>query len=203
MTNWYLYDEASGEIIRWGSCEEADAPLQAVDGLTLALGDADRRFHVVAGQAVAYTEAQLLAKAVRPRYPAQWSNATFSWADGRSLVQRKVDRWEDMKAARATAIDAPLATPYGVFDSYAEARSNITDAVLLAQTLAGIGQPVAIAFTLADNSVATLGLTQMVTVGLMLGSKVQTVRAVATTLRTQIESATTIEQLEAITWPVT
>ena len=73
--------------------------------------------------------------------------------------------------------------------------------VLLAQTLTELGQPVAIAFTLADNSVVTLDLAAMKTVGLTLGAKVQTARATATSLRASINAATDIPTVEAISWP--
>lgn len=142
----------------------------------------------------------------RPSKPAPtstWNRATKAWADVRSLDERKAAKWEEMKATREAEIDAPLVTPYGIFDSYAEARSNISDAVLLAQTLSGIGQPVSINFTLADNSVVALDLAGMVTVGLMLGSKIQTTRGIATALREQILSAPSIATLESITWPAT
>lgn len=142
-------------------------------------------------------------------YPARtgsnqtWDFQTLSWRDIRTLAQHKSDKWAEIKAVRAAAFDAPLTTSYGVFDSYAEARSNITDAVLLAQTLSGIGQPVAIVYTLADNTTVTLDLTGMVTVGLTLGGKVQAVRAIATALRAQIDAATNIATVEAIQWPAT
>lgn len=130
-----------------------------------------------------------------------WDTVIKRWVKVPTLAARRLQKWESIKAAREIAIDAPLATPYGTFDSYAEARGNITDAVLLAQTLTSIGQPVAIAYTLADNSVVTLDLAKIVTVGLLLGSKVQAVRGTATALRNLIDAATTAAAIEAIQWP--
>ena len=199
--NFVAYTPATGEIFRRGDCQEVDFSAQAGDGAVLAGQGARETHYVFASTITAYTSGQAAAKAARPFHRCEWSNESFAWLDLRTLDERKADKWEAIKRARAAAIDAPLTPAYGVFDSYAEARANITDAVLLAQTLAGMGQAVAIAYTLADNTVVTLDLTKMVTVGLTLGSKVQTVRGIATGLRTQIEAATTVTLLEAIVWP--
>lgn len=161
----------------------------------------DSRTHWIdQGTIVAYTETQAAAKANRPEFPATWSNTTMSWVDTRTLEQTKADRWEVIKAARAAHIDAGLVTPYGQFQTAPLERQNITDAVLLAQTLTAMGQPVAIDWTLADNTVVTLGLPEIVTVGLLLGQRVQEAHAHARTLRAAIDAATTVAEIEAITW---
>jgi hypothetical protein len=116
-----------------------------------------------------------------------------------TLQELRDTKWRQIKEDRDAAINAPLSTPYGIFDSDQEARGNISDAVLLAQTLYSAGHPVAIDFTLANNAVVTLDLSQMITVGLMLGNKVQTVRGTATAIREQISIATE-EELATITW---
>lgn len=120
--------------------------------------------------------------------------------DERTLDQRKADRWDAMKLARAAAIDAPLATPYGTFDSGPADRTNITDAVLLARTLAGRGEEVAIDFTLASNATVTLDATAMENVGLLLGAKVQAAHARGRVVRAAIDAATTPAEVEAVSW---
>lgn len=126
--------------------------------------------------------------------------ATHAWIDPRTLAQHQAARWEAMKVAREVAISAPLSTPYGTFDATPAARTNITDAVLMAQTLAAAGSPVAIDFTLADNSVVTLSAAQMVEVGLCLGARTQAAYATARALRAAIAAATSIEDVLAIEW---
>lgn len=118
------------------------------------------------------------------------------------LAEAKVIRWEFVKTARTRHIDSGLTTPYGDFQTAPPERQNITDAVLLAQTLASQSQPVSIDWTLADNSVVTLGLTEIVTVGLLLGQKVQEAHAHARTLRAAIDAATTVEEVEAVSWSI-
>lgn len=127
-------------------------------------------------------------------------NLELQWVDAAGLDDAKAAKWEEIKAAREAAFNAPLVTQYGVFDSDAAARSNIANAVLLAQTLAGMGLPSDIDFTIADNSVVRLRVEEMVTVGLLLGQKVQTAFGRARQLRLLIEAATTRAEVEAVQW---
>lgn len=136
-----------------------------------------------------------------PGHGYQFHWVIQQWQDTRTLTDRKLQAWNAIKAAREAAIDAPLATPYGTVDSKAKDRTNITDAVLMLQTLAALGTPTTIDFTMANNTTMTLTTTQMVTIGLLLGQKVQAAHATARGLRTAIDSATTLSQLESITWP--
>lgn len=137
--------------------------------------------------------------------PSPGSNYVFDyttkqWLDPRTLQDLQYAAWERIKASRENAIDAPLVTPYGTFDCKAKDRTNITDAVLLLQTLASVGTPTTIDFTLANNSTVTLTTAEMVTVGLLLGQKVQAAHAQARTLRAQIDAANSSTELEAIVW---
>ncbi len=123
------------------------------------------------------------------------------WIDPRTISQAREDRWEVIKAARTAAIDAPLATPYGTFDCGPADRTNITDAITLLQTMASLGTPTTVTFTLADNSVVTLTTEQMINVGLLLGQKIQSAYAIGRDLRAAIDNAASVEALESISWP--
>ena len=114
------------------------------------------------------------------------------------MAANKAAKWQEVKLARMNAIAAPLKTPYGTFDANPDASLNIVKAVLLAQTLANVGQPVAIDFTLADNTVVTLDAKQMIEVGLSLSAREQEARSKATEIRAQIDFAKTFEQLNAL-----
>ena len=118
-----------------------------------------------------------------------------------TLYARKLRKWAEVKLWRAESISTDMVTPFGVFQCRDEDRQNITAAVLLAQTLSAAGQPVALDWTLADNSVVTLDATQIVTVGLLLGQKVQAAHAVARGLRNQIEVANSNEAVDVVAWP--
>lgn len=125
--------------------------------------------------------------------------------DLRTLEQRRAERWAEIKAARAAAIDAPLPVPgVGSFDCDEASRANIANAALLMQTMAASLQPgevPTIDFTLADNSVATLTAGEMVQVALHMGAKVQAAHATGRALRDALDAATTAEQIEAVAWP--
>lgn len=201
MNHYTLYDLSSGEITGTGSTNapQADIPTNGA-GL---LWDArlDKSLHFVAGGlALTYTDAQRAAKAERPGHWAQWSNASMQWLDPRTLAQLQAAKWEEIKRAREAAFIAPLITPFGVFQADEEGQRDIERAVLLANNLAALGYPVAIDFTLADNSIRVMDALAMVQVGLLLGGRVQLIRAQATALRGQIEAAATPAQIQALTW---
>lgn len=147
-----------------------------------------------------YLNETWVAKPERTSPIHYWDAPGKQWVDHRTLNQVKDAQWSFVKSARQAAIEAHLVTPFGTFDADQSSQKAITDSVLMLQTLASIGQPTTIDFTLADNSTVTLDTTQMVTVGLLLGQQTQVAHAQARTLRTQIEAATTIAEVEAVTW---
>lgn len=142
----------------------------------------------------------VVAMPVRPDIHQVFDYATKSWIDLRTLQDFKDAAWTRIKTSRESAIDSNLVTPYGTFDCKAKDRTNMTDAVLMLQTLNAIGQPTTIDFTLADNSTVVLTTTEMVTVALLLGQKVQAAHSQARALRAQIDAANSSTELEAIVW---
>lgn len=129
-----------------------------------------------------------------------WSWESKSWTDPRTLAQVQAAKWGQAKGWRESAINADMSTPFGVIQCRPEDRSNISDAVTLANSLHELGLPVAITWTLADNTAVTLDRTQMIQVGLLLGQRVQTAYGRGRALRAQVGSATTIADVEAIQW---
>lgn len=122
---------------------------------------------------------------------------------GPTLEQARDDKWRQMKAARCSAISAPLATPFGTFDADDEARQNIIHTAQLMQTQAQTLAPGAaptVDFTLADNTVATLTAGQMVQVALLLAARIQGAHARGRAVRAAIQAATSAQDVAAITW---
>ncbi len=117
------------------------------------------------------------------------------------LDKLKISKWNSIKAKCSNVINTNMSTPYGKFQCSPEDRQNISDTVLLAQTITNMGQTFSMSWTLADNSVVTLDLAAMVNVGLLLGAKVQEAHTIARTLRATIDAATTIEEVHAVVWP--
>lgn len=130
-----------------------------------------------------------------------WDWSTHTWIDTRTLQQVKNEKWEEIKRSRDAAINAPLSTPYGVFDADPNSRANIANSVLYLQTLEQQGTPGTVDWTLADNTTITLNYQEMSTVGLLLGQRTNAAYDTGRALRTQIDAATTIPEVEAIHWP--
>jgi len=133
-----------------------------------------------------------------PNHKFNW--LTKQWEDPRTLADLKAAQWTQIKAARETAINAPLETPYGTVDSGPDDRGNITDAVMLLQTMESLGTPITIEFTMFDNTPITLTTAQMVHIGLLLGQKVQAAYVRSQARRAEIDAATTKEAIEAVVW---
>lgn len=188
----YTVIDSHGTPRRWGQCDADLLAAQAGDGESVVAALPPSPDHTWDGQ-------QWAQRPSRPSPTHVWAGG--AWQETRSLEAAKAQAWERAKAARAAYIDAGLSTPYGVFQTASPERQNIAEAVLLAQTLHAMGQPVSIQFTLADNSVATLGITEMVTVGLLLGQRVQEAHAIARNLRAAIDAAQSTEEADAVQWP--
>lgn len=107
--------------------------------------------------------------------------------------------WARIKQARALAETADF-TCGGVV--YQADKERITGAAQLAQLALAGGQPYSIDWTLSDNTQVTLDAAGMVAVGTALGDQVAQVFAIGHALREQIASATSIDALESIVWPV-
>lgn len=183
-------DRSTGQVMFAGTASD---PMELENGQVYVVLDVEHNGGWVTG-------GQHFAVPAQPSAHHEFNWATKQWVDPRVLQDFKNLAWTRIKLAREAVISAPMVTPYGTFDSGAKDRTNITDAILMLQTLAAIGTPMSIDFTLADNSTATLTTTEMVTVGLLLGQKVQAAHAQARILRAQIDAATSAAELEEIVW---
>ena len=204
--HYVIYSPSSGSITSSGTCNSIDdlthmiIPDERAALVGVSEGVSHTSHRIISGELVPYTDSQIAHKATIQIPGMEWSDLFCTWVDMRSLATIKDAKWGDIKAAREEYIDAPLVTPYGTFDCKVKDRTNITDAVLLLQTLAAVGTPTNIDFTLSDNSTVSLTTTEMVTVGLLLGQKVQAAHTQARTLRAQIDAANSSTELEAIVW---
>lgn len=189
-----IYDQATGEILRWGEMPEEAVPSQLREGEAVIEGE-------FAATSFYFDGTAIVAKPVQPTPFHIWNTATSTWTI--PLATAKEVKWSEMKTARAAAIEHPLATPFGTFDADDEARNNIIHTAQLmqteAQTLAP-GEAPTVQFTLANNTVVELTAGQMVQVAMLLASQIQTAYAHGRVVRAMIEAATTAEEVAAITW---
>ena len=122
------------------------------------------------------------------------------WRDDRTLAETKADKWAELKQARNAAVQAPVSTPFGVFDADDAAQANITKRVLMINNIPAVSLPTTIEFTRHDNTVATLTPAQMVQVGLLLGAQVEAAFAKGRALRAATEDAKDVAAVAAIKW---
>lgn len=190
----YTLTDAFGNVLQDGSCAESEFESQALEGQTV---------HVGAYTHLDYFDLDTQKFVVRPDRPTPshiWAAATKEWRDPRTLQALRSAKWAEIKQAREAAFTAPLVTPFGIFQADEEGQKNIERAVLLANNLAALDYPVAINFTLHNDSIRVMDALAMVQVGLLLGGRVQLIRAQATVLRVAIDAAATSAAVAAITW---
>ena len=113
-----------------------------------------------------------------------------------SLQSAKDAKWGVIKAARDAAQYAGFMWDGSRFDSDAASQQKIIGAC----QWASLNSALQIDWTLADNTVRTLSAQEMQQVAQALGVYVDGVYDKGRTLRQQIESATTISDLDAIKW---
>lgn len=195
MTPYTIYEEATGRIMACGRGLEQDARAHVQAGQALLLAGSDWKTQYV-------DEGEVVNFPASPGETHEWDWGSKSWVY-KGLADLQAQRWEDMKASRQAAVEAPLVTPYGTFDADAESRAYIIDSAHLmqteAQTLAPGSQPTD-DFTLADNSVVTLTAGQMVEVALLLAAQIKAAFARGREVRAAIAAATTPDAVLAITW---
>lgn len=190
MNKFFAYYKETGEVL-WVASKYDDPPAG------MYCGEID---YQARPESIYFDGAKFLSIPEKPDRFYAFNYTTEQWEDLRSLVQLQDTQWELIKAQRVVYVDSPLLTPYGVFDCDPASRSSITDAVILLQTLAGMGQTPTIDFTLADNTVVVMGLESMVTVGLLVGQRVQEGFTIGRLKRDAIYAATTKEEIEAVVW---
>ncbi len=194
------YMEQTGCIVGSGATPSAREVVPP-EGCAMYFGEqlSNKEFFFAGGRPVAYSADERAQLSQRPTHAAQWDIPTRQWVDLRDLAQLRSDKWAEIKQAREAALAAPLVTPFGVFDADEKGSASIIKSVLLANNLAALGYPIAIDFTLADNTQVVLDAAAMAQVGLLLAGREQTIRSHATALRGQIDAAS-LEALETIVW---
>lgn len=138
----------------------------------------------------------------KPSKDYKWDWNSKSWADLRPLDEVKKTKWEEIKLGRLKNLAKPLVTPYGIFDCNTVSRANIIQSVQYAQLTAINSPSSTVTFTLHDNSTISLNSTQMAEVGVLLGQHIEQVYTTARNLRQAITDASTINEVNVISWPI-
>lgn len=141
------------------------------------------------------------AAGVRPSpiHTLSLSNGVLQWVDARALADVKVTAWGAIKSERERRLFGTFAAGGKTYDCNREAINTAATAAMRAKN--SLDLTWVKTWTLADNTSATLTADQMIAVALACDAYIGDLWATGRTLRAQIGAATTITQVEAITWP--
>jgi hypothetical protein len=199
-THFVVYDPGTGCILRSGHCAPDAWSLQARahEAVLLGTGHASTHYVDVKRQVV-------MAKPTRPTEAHVWDYQAGEWWDPRTLGDHRAERWELIKARRDAELAKPLKTDIGAVDFHADARTAIARLALTAQIRlsqpGGPGQNTYVHFTRADNSVAALSPQKVLDLAIQIEHAEQRIRRFANLLRERIKAASSVGELQSITWP--
>lgn len=138
----------------------------------------------------------LVALPPQPSPHHTFDYTTKQWIDPRTLSDLQAAKWAQIKRDRDEAEFGGFTWDGSPFDSDAISQSRIQGAVQLAAMAPGF----TIDWTLANNTARNLSAADLANVGAALGMHVAAQHAKARTLRSQIEAATTVAEVDAVTW---
>lgn len=144
------------------------------------------------------TNEQIEVPAIGVDPPAGWVRGV---APALPIADARAQAWDRIKAARNGAEFGTFTWNGLVFDGDSESQRRIQGAAQLAAMAIAANVPWSIAWTLADNTTITMSAADMIAAGTSLAVSVAGAHNVARALRTQIDAATTQEELDAIVWP--
>jgi hypothetical protein len=128
-----------------------------------------------------------------------WEEKPAGWTPPVPLDVMKIAKWEAVKAERDRLEAGGFEYLDRVFDSDPTSVIRLTVAVAAARTAIAAGQTgLSFAWTLADNTVATLTADEFIGLPLALAANADTLHQHARGLREQINAATTAEEISAI-----
>ena len=191
MNNYTLVNTNSGEVLF--TC--------ATDGSAITAGDDEVVINMAAPPNTYWDGASFVSIPPKPGAIYVWDWVAKQWLDPRTIANLKSEQWTAIKSQRSALEFGGFTWDGSAFDSDPQAQARIQGGVQLATIAASQSQPFSIDWTLADNTVRTLSGADMIAVGMTLAGHVQTVHAIARTLRLQIEAATTLAEVEAVVWP--
>lgn len=137
---------------------------------------------------------------VRPDAGYAWSWEAHAWVL-RALEDVRVAKWEEIKAARDAAEVSGFPYMGKVIDSDPRSVQRLTGAVQAAQEAIKLGQPFAIEWTCADNTMLALDAESMTGMPAALALYANQLHEQARALRAVIAAAQTPAEVAAISWP--
>ena len=143
----------------------------------------------------------------QPPAPADTVDAVWSWATSSrlwipvpTLVYEKRMQAQRIKAAAKAEDQTDITISGNVLAADFASRATLYQKVMIAQLAAQDGQPFSVDWQLADDTVVTLNANQVKAIVRAINTREDAIRTKAHTLLAAIKSATTTEEVLAITW---
>ncbi|MCY1197860.1 hypothetical protein D9M72_92280 [compost metagenome] len=122
--------------------------------------------------------------------------------EGTSIEVARERRWAEIKQDRDKKEASGFPYLGAVFDSDPRSVQRIVGAVLAAQAAVAAGETFEIEWTVADNSVLPLDASDVMGMPVALAMYADQLHTISRGLRADIEAAATVEEVEAVNWPV-
>lgn len=196
MKRFAVYETATGRIVQMShasAVQDVVASL-SVGQSAMEVGHAvdDTSHYIFGGVPVFYP--------TRPTPNQTWDFQTLAWRDARTLAQHKTDKWVAIKAARDAAEVGGFVWSGSTFDSDLVSQGRIQAGVQVARDAVLALRLFPLSWTLASGGARLLSATNMIAVGGALGEALIGLHAVARAKRAQIDAATDVATVEAVTW---
>jgi hypothetical protein len=121
--------------------------------------------------------------------------------EGTSLEIAKRRKLVEMKAACDGEIAADISTAAGAFPCNLDARQQYVGLMTISLRLNQLGQPSAVTVERSNGSIVNATTAQISDLALAVHTKEQVAYAKLRAVRQQIDAATTVAEVQAITWP--
>ena len=203
MKTFVVYDAGTGEIYRWGACQDVDLSGNGNGGLLLEGSGTPADSYVMAGAIAVYTAAQAAVKANRPTYDATWSNVTFTWTDARTLSQVQADQIGALSAAYTVAIGQSVpyvskAATAQTFQADPESIANVANMQLAFAAAAAV--PAGFYWVAVDNTQVPFTYADVQGLAAAMGAQGFTAFARLQLRKAAVRAATTQALALAVVW---
>ncbi len=152
----------------------------------------DNEFYIVDGAAV--------SKPPAPSKDHTFNWVTKTWEDVRDLAHMQLVKWNEIKKERSKVEFAPFTYDGMVFDGDAASQRRLAGYISVSKHLISSLTPFSADFTLANNQVVNLTAQDFIGIEQAKISDIAAAFAHANTLRTNIMAATTVEEVNSISW---
>lgn len=204
-----LDDACRQSGVLWISCVRCDGISPDTDTLAQIYGvmAQDERFAGFdalspdAANGLANPRTPLPAKPAAPSPWHVWDKDQWAWVETpEAVTNARAAARERINVARNAAEREPFAAFGKTFDADDKAIQRILGAAQAAVVAKQLGQPLSIEWTCADNTTLAMDADMLVEIPVILAQAADTLHQRARSLKAQIDAATSLAEIEAVTW---